>query len=127
MADRPNLVPPIARKLTYSSIIRILIMVPVYSVASLMSLLYYRQYAYFQILGDTYAAIAITSFFSLLCHYLGPTLQDQQFLFQDIVPRRWTIYLFGLEIPLPVQWICGDGLARPNGSRWYKVIGHRKN
>jgi hypothetical protein len=113
---------PIDRQLIYSSIIRILIMVPVYSVASFMSLLYYKQYAYFQILGDTYAAIAITSFFSLLCHYLGPTLQAQRIWVQDIVPRRWTVYLFGLEIPLPVQWICGRGIARPDGSRWFKVI-----
>jgi hypothetical protein len=116
------LLPQIATQLTYSSIIRILIMVPVYSIGSLMSLLYYRQYGYFQILGDTYAAIAIMSFFDLLCHYLGPTLQTQQDLFQDIVPKRWTVYLFGLEIPLPVHWICGDAFARPNGSRWFKVV-----
>jgi hypothetical protein len=97
-------------------------MVPVYSAASFMSALYYKYSAYFQILGDTYAAIAITSFFALLCHYMGPNLQSQQFLFRDIVPRRWTIYLFGLEIPLPVHWICDDDFARPSGSRWFKVI-----
>jgi hypothetical protein len=102
-------------------------MVPVYSIGSFLSLLYYKQSAYWQVLGDTYAAIAITSFFDLLCHYLGPTLQAQQLLFQDIVPRRWTVYLFGLEIPLPVQWICGYGVARPSGSRWFKVIFHGQN
>jgi hypothetical protein len=97
-------------------------MVPVYSIASFLSLVYYKQYAYFQVLGDTYAAIAITSFFALLCHYVGPTLQAQQLLFQDIVPRRWTFYLFNLEIPLPVHWICGNSFARPDGSRWFKVM-----
>lgn len=101
-------------------------MVPVYALASFMSALYYKHSAYPQVLGDTYAAIAITSFFALLCHYLGPTLQVQRFIFQDIVPRRWTLYLFGLEIPLPVHWICGDGFARPNGSRWFKVTSTEK-
>jgi hypothetical protein len=96
-------------------------MVPVYSIGSFLSLLYYKKYAYWQILGDTYAAIAITSFFDLLCHYLAPTLQAQQLLFQDIVPRRWTVYLLGLKISLPVRWICGSRLARPDGSRWFKV------
>jgi len=97
-------------------------MVPVYALASSMSVLYYKYSVYLQILGDAYAAIAIVSFFALLCHYLGPTLQAQQSLFQEIVPRRWTLYLFGLEIPLPVRWICGDGFARPDGSRWFKVV-----
>ena len=120
-AHHPERALRIAEWLTRNSIIRILIMVPVYSLASFLSALYYKHSAYFQILGDTYAAIAITSFFALLCHYLGPSLQIQQSLFRDIIPKPWTVYVFGLEILLPVHWICGNDLAKPDGSRWFEV------
>jgi len=97
-------------------------MVPLYAVASFLSALYYKQLAYFQIIGDTYAAIAITSFFALLCHYVGGTSEDQEAFFRDLVPGGWALYIFGFSIPLPVHWVCGKNMAKPSGSRWIKVI-----
>lgn len=97
-------------------------MVPLYAVASFLSALYYKQFAYFQIIGDTYAAIAITSFFALLCHYVGGTSEDQEAFFRDLVPGDWALYIFGFSIPLPVHWVCGKNMTKPSGSRWFKVI-----
>ncbi|KAL2026881.1 hypothetical protein VTO58DRAFT_102862 [Aureobasidium pullulans] len=105
-------------------IIRILFMVPLYAVASFLSALYYKQFAYFQIIGDTYAAIAITSFFALLCHYVGGTSEDQEAFFRDLVPGGWALYIFGFSIPLPVHWVCGKNMAKPSGSRWFKVVSY---
>lgn len=76
----------------------------------------------FQIIGDTYAAIAIRSFFALLCHYVGGTSEDQEAFFRDLVPGGWALYIFGFSIPLPVHWVCGKNMAKPSGSRWFKVI-----
>ncbi|THY04396.1 hypothetical protein D6D03_03691 [Aureobasidium pullulans] len=105
-------------------IIRILFMVPLYAIASFLSALYYKQFAYFQIIGDTYAAIAITSFFALLCHYVGGTSEDQEAFFRDLVPGDWALYIFGFSIPLPVHWVCGKNMAKPSGSRWFKVVSY---
>lgn len=97
-------------------------MVPLYAVASFLLALYYKHSAYFQIIGDTYAAIAITSFFALLCHYVGGTSEDQEVFFRDLVPGGWALYIFGFRISLPVHWVCGKNMAKPSGSRWFKVI-----
>ena len=48
-------------------IIRILFMIPVYSIVSFLSYMFYRKAVYFEVLRDCYEAFAISSFFSLLC------------------------------------------------------------
>lgn len=102
-------------------IIRILFMVPVYSVVSFLSYLYYRHAVYFDVLRDCYEAFAISSFFALLCHYCAPTLHDQKEYFRHVVPVNWFWGVFGLQK-------CTGGenkgpFRKPrSGLTWFNVI-----
>lgn len=102
-------------------IIRILFMVPVYSIVSFLSYAYYRHAVYFDVLRDCYEAFAISSFFALLCHYCAPTLHDQKEYFRRVVPQNWFWGVFGLQK-------CTGGedkgiLRRPrSGLTWFNVI-----
>lgn len=79
-------------------IIRILLMIPIYSVVSFLSFLFYRKAVYFEVLGDCYEAFAIASFFTLLCHYVAPTLHEQKVYFRSLVPINWFWGVFGLQL-----------------------------
>lgn len=78
-------------------IIRILFMIPVYSVASFLSFMFYRQAVYFEVLSACYEAFAISSFFTLLCHYVAPTLHEQKDYFRSIKPKNWFLHMFFLQ------------------------------
>jgi hypothetical protein len=100
-------------------IIRILFMVPIYACVSFLSYYYYKHAIYFEVLRDTYEAFAIASFFSLLCHYLAPTLHEQKDYFRKLTPHPW---------PWPVTWMtpCFGGergcLRTPkSGLTWFNV------
>ena len=75
------------------SIIRVLFMVPIYSVVSFLSYYFYTRAVYFEVLRDCYEAFAIASFFSLLCAYVAPDLHDQKDYFRKIRPRGWVMPL----------------------------------
>ncbi|KAK3374473.1 organic solute transporter Ostalpha-domain-containing protein [Lasiosphaeria ovina] len=102
-------------------IIRILFMIPVYATSSYLSLRYYWHAIYFQVLSDAYEAFAISSFFSLLCHYIKPDLHEQKDYFRDmqpIVPWVW-----------PLNWFakCCGGERGPwrtprSGLTWFNII-----
>ena len=103
----------------FFSIIRILLMVPIYSVVSFLSFYYYRHSIYFQVLRDCYEAIAIASFFTLLCHYVAPDLHSQKDYFRTLKPKPWL---------LPLNWFarcCGGqrGIWRVprSGLTWFNV------
>lgn len=51
-------------------IVRILFMVPIYSIASFLSYYFYNKSIYFSLVRDCYEAIVISSFFNLLLAYL---------------------------------------------------------
>ena len=70
-------------------IIRILFMVPIYSAVSLLSFYYYQHSVYFEVIRDCYEALAIASFFSLMCSYLAPDLHQQKIYFRTITPKPW--------------------------------------
>ncbi|GAM90370.1 hypothetical protein ANO11243_084130 [Dothideomycetidae sp. 11243] len=107
--------------LTYFSIIRILLMIPVYSTVSFLSYLNYRHSIYYQVLRDCYEAFAIASFFTLLCHYIAPNLHDQKEYFRSVKPVNWFWGVFGLQK-------CTGGknkgpLRIPrSGLTWFNVI-----
>lgn len=100
-------------------IVRILFMVPIYSIVSFLSFEFYRHFIYFQVLRDCYEAVAIASFFTLLCHYIAPNLHDQKEQFRMLTPRGWI---------WPVSWLkkcCGGerGVWRTprSGLTWFNV------
>ncbi|CZR55062.1 uncharacterized protein PAC_04948 [Phialocephala subalpina] len=80
-------------------ILRILFMVPLYSVSMLLSTKFFPYSTYFILLSSTYASVAIASYFSLLCHYLAPD-GDSKSLFSNIQPGPWQNYF-----PLPLRWL----------------------
>ncbi|KAI5259381.1 DUF300-domain-containing protein [Aureobasidium subglaciale] len=78
-------------------IIRILLMIPIYSTVSFLSYLYYKHSIYFEVLRDCYEAFAIASFFTLLCHYIAPNLHEQKDYFRQVKPINWFWGVFGLQ------------------------------
>ena len=101
-------------------VIRILFMVPVYSVVSFISYYNYRHVVYYEVIRDCYEAFAIASFFWLLCNFVAPDLRSQKDYFREqaaLKPWLW-----------PVSWIrkCGAG-ARSctrmprSGLTWFNV------
>ena len=94
-------------------------MVPIYSIVSFLSYLFYTHAVYFAVIRDCYEAFAIASFFTLLCSYIAPDLRNQKDYFRGIHPRDWV---------LPVSWFkrCygGDkGVWRTprSGLTWFNV------
>lgn len=105
----------------FYSIIRILWMVPIYSIVAWLSILFYNDSVYFEVIGDCYEAFAIASFFSLMCSYIAPDLHSQKDYFRGIQPKTWL---------WPVNWFqkwacCGSkrGAWRDprSGLTWFNV------
>ncbi|KID88208.1 hypothetical protein MGU_04618 [Metarhizium guizhouense ARSEF 977] len=102
-------------------IIRILFMVPVYSISSYLQLEWYWHAIYFQVIADCYEAFAIASFFALLCHYVAPDIRSQKSFFRELHPiKPWV---------MPVNWFakcCGGerGIWRlpKSGLTWFNII-----
>ncbi|KAH6664162.1 organic solute transporter Ostalpha-domain-containing protein [Halenospora varia] len=99
-------------------IIRILFMVPIYSIISVLSYLYYWHAVYFKVIRDCYEAFAIASFFFLLCHYIAPDLHAQKDYFRKLRPKHW---------PWPARWFkicCGPRLLKTpeSGLTWFNII-----
>lgn len=94
-------------------------MVPVYSISTSLSVLFYRLPVYFQVINATYGAIALASFHGLLCHYIAPNLHDQKDYFRQLAPRPWRISFLGMGYSLRVQrgWLK----APANGLTWFNV------
>ena len=94
-------------------------MIPIYAIVSILSLAFYRHFIYFQVLRDCYEAIAIASFFALLCHYIAPSLHDQKEHFRTLQPREWIF-------PLRQFKSCCGGDRGPwrtprSGLTWFNV------
>ncbi|KAI9706857.1 MAG: hypothetical protein M1820_004636 [Bogoriella megaspora] len=102
-------------------IIRILLMIPVYSFVSFLSYVFYTESIYFQVIRDCYEAFAIASFFTLLSNYIAPNIHDQKDYFRRIVPFNWFWGVFGLQK-------CTGGehkgpFRRPkSGLTWFNVV-----
>jgi hypothetical protein len=102
------------------SIIRILFMIPIYAAISVVSYKFYRHAIYWEVLRDCYEAFAIASFFTLLCHYVEPTLHEQKNYFRKLELKNWVW-------PFPWMQKCTGGqekglLRKPrSGLTWFNV------
>ncbi|RYC61021.1 hypothetical protein CHU98_g5184 [Xylaria longipes] len=113
--------PGVVRKLTNSSIIRILFMVPIYATSAFLSLWFYWNATYYQVISEAYEAFAIASFFALMCNLVAPDLHEQKQFFRQLHPiNPWLI---------PVNWFakcCGGerGCWRTpkSGLTWFNII-----
>lgn len=102
-------------------IIRILFMIPIYSAVSFLSYVFYQHAVYFQVVEECYEAVAIASFFTLLCHYIAPNLHDQKEYFRTVTPKNWFWGVFGL------QKCTGGEFKGPfrkprSGLTWFNII-----
>ena len=96
-------------------------MIPIYAIVSFLSYLFYRQAIYWEVIRDCYEAFAIASFFTLLCHYLEPTLHDQKNYFRQATIKNWI---------WPIPWLqkCTGGRDRGpfkvprSGLTWFNLI-----
>ncbi|KAI1877479.1 hypothetical protein JX265_003487 [Neoarthrinium moseri] len=102
-------------------IIRILLMVPIYSASAFLCIWYYWHAVYFQVLSDCYEAFAISSFFALMCHYMAPDLHDQKEYFRQMQPVKPWVW--------PLNWMakCCGGDRGPwrtpkSGLTWFNIV-----
>ncbi|KAF2277052.1 DUF300-domain-containing protein [Westerdykella ornata] len=102
-------------------IIRILLMVPIYAVVSFLSYLAYHGAVYFELARDCYEPVTIASFFSLLCHYVAPTLHEQKDYFRNIEPKNWIPPLCWLQRLAGGQDKGWLRRAR-SGLTWFNII-----
>ncbi|KAK8090849.1 Transmembrane protein [Apiospora phragmitis] len=87
-------------------IIRILFMIPIYSISAFLCIWKYWHAVYYQVISDCYEAFAISSFFALMCHYVAPDLHEQKEYFRYMSPMKPWVW--------PVNWFakcCGGDLA----------------
>ncbi|KAI9642371.1 hypothetical protein NHQ30_009175 [Ciborinia camelliae] len=101
-------------------IIRILFMVPIYSVASCLSFWQYWHEIYYSVISECYEAFAIASFFALLCHYIAPDLHNQKVYFRSATPKPWVF-------PVSFMRGCCGGDRGPwrtprSGLTWFNII-----
>ncbi|KAL2357835.1 organic solute transporter subunit alpha/Transmembrane protein [Cryomyces antarcticus] len=102
-------------------IIRILLMIPIYSTVSFLSYYYYKHAIYFEVMRDCYEAFAIASFFTLLCHYIAPNLHEQKDFFRQLTPKNWFWAVFGMQKLTGGQ--DRGPLRKPrSGLTWFNVI-----
>ncbi|KAH8648480.1 organic solute transporter Ostalpha-domain-containing protein [Xylariales sp. PMI_506] len=101
-------------------IIRILFMVPVYSIAAFLSILLYQHAVYLKVISSCYEPFAISSFFALMCHYTGPNIHEQKAYFRQIIVKPWAP---------PLKWFaaCCCGQRGPwrtprSGLTWFNII-----
>ncbi|KAI5857952.1 organic solute transporter Ostalpha-domain-containing protein [Tricharina praecox] len=98
-------------------IIRILFMVPIYSVTTMFSYVWYWHAVYWQVARDCYEAFAIASFFTLMCFFIAPDLRRQKEYFATMVVNPW---------PWPASWInkCASGKMRQprSGLTWFNIV-----
>ncbi|KAJ5911077.1 organic solute transporter Ostalpha-domain-containing protein [Penicillium subrubescens] len=101
-------------------IIRILFMIPIYTLTSFLCIYFYKWSVYFELIGYCYEPFAIASFFTLLCSYIAPDLHDQKEFFRHIEPINWV---------WPIPWLqkCTGSQNRAwrkprSGLTWFNVI-----
>ena len=102
------------------SIIRILLMVPIYSLVGWLSIFFHKHAVYYSVMGDCYEAFTIAAFFALMCHYIAPDLHSQKNYFRGIKPKQWV---------WPIPWLqkCTGGAENGiwriprSGLTWFNV------
>ena len=104
-------------KLTRNRVVRILFMVPVYTIACLISIPLYKQHIYFAAVYEFYESLVIASFFLLLCLCLDEDLDQLKGALKLFTPKPWIlpIRFFRIHVWRRKTANTGDGL------RWFHV------
>ncbi|KAI6750577.1 hypothetical protein HG530_014858 [Fusarium avenaceum] len=92
-------------------------MVPVYSIACVCSMIFYRQHIYIAASYEFYESLVIAAFFLLLCQLLHVNMATLQADLAELQPKPW--------IP-PVRLVAyclGNRTGKAlNGQRWFNTI-----
>ncbi|KAF5259820.1 hypothetical protein FOXYS1_9551 [Fusarium oxysporum] len=98
-------------------VIRILFMVPVYSIACVCSILFYRYHIYIAATYEFYESLVIAAFFLLLCQLLHVNMTSLQADLAGLQPKPW--------IP-PIRLVAycfGNRTGKASdGQRWFNTI-----
>ncbi|KAF5527444.1 Transmembrane protein 184-like protein [Colletotrichum aenigma] len=70
-------------------IIRILLMVPIYTIACILSIEFYKQHVYLASIYEFYESLVIAAFFLLLCQLLHPDPTTLRRAFSLVEPKPW--------------------------------------
>ncbi|KAJ0301802.1 hypothetical protein Brms1b_012283 [Colletotrichum noveboracense] len=70
-------------------IIRILLMVPIYTIACTLSIEFYKQHVYLASIYEFYESLVIAAFFLLLCQLLHPDPTTLRRAFSLVEPKPW--------------------------------------
>ncbi|KAJ1932263.1 hypothetical protein FBU59_006432, partial [Linderina macrospora] len=71
-------------------IVRICLMIPIYSIISFLSYRFYREAPYYTAVRDCYEAFAIASFYMLLLQYIGASSAEQKKAMLAKRGMKWT-------------------------------------
>ncbi|GIZ49125.1 hypothetical protein CKM354_001216200 [Cercospora kikuchii] len=96
--------------------IRIVFMVPVYSICCLLSVPFYKPSVYLAVIYEFYESLVIASFFLLLCRYMGQDLDVVRRAFALLVPRQW------LPPVGPFRRFVLRRKSMTSGSTWFNRI-----
>ncbi|KAL1796766.1 hypothetical protein ACET3X_005306 [Alternaria dauci] len=99
-------------------IIRIVLMVPIYTICCTLSIPFYESSIYLGSVYEFYESLVIASFFLLLCRYLHTDLHSVRQLFSIVEPQPWVF---------PIRIFRKYVLRRktsntPNGSKYFNII-----
>ncbi|GME49328.1 putative duf300 domain-containing protein [Neofusicoccum parvum] len=70
-------------------ILRILFMVPAFSITAFLSIKFYEAHVYLEAAHQFYEALVLAAFFMLLCNFLAPDLKTFKEAFTHVKPRPW--------------------------------------
>ncbi|KAJ2781894.1 hypothetical protein H4R18_002600 [Coemansia javaensis] len=74
-------------------IVRIILMIPVYSIISFLSYRFYREAPYYTAVRDCYEAFVIAAFYMLLLQYIGDSSAEQKSSMLSKRDLKWTFPL----------------------------------
>ncbi|KAJ2162353.1 hypothetical protein GGF46_000717 [Coemansia sp. RSA 552] len=74
-------------------IVRIILMIPVYSIISFLSYRFYREAPYYTAVRDCYEAFSIAAFYMLMLQYIGDSSAEQKHRMLDKRGLKWTFPL----------------------------------
>ncbi|KAJ2888318.1 hypothetical protein IWW38_004964, partial [Coemansia aciculifera] len=74
-------------------IVRIILMIPIYSIISFLSYRFYREAPYYTAVRNCYEAFVIASFYMLMLQYIGDSTADQKQAMLEKRGLKWTFPL----------------------------------
>lgn len=95
-------------------------MVPIYTIACVLSIPFYKQHVYIAAVYEFYESLVIASFFLLLCRYLHLDIHSLRRVFSIVEPKPW---LHPVRFLRKVVWRKKTDHTM-DGLKWFSVSLH---